>query len=388
MIDLAIIGGGPAGTAAALEARRQGINVTVWECERFPRDKVCGEFISSESVHLLELNIPELLETASVISRAEFISKTGNAGGFLLPAPARGLSRRTMDEGMWRAAGRAGADIRLHETVRRVTLLQKGGVWEVETADGSRETARSLLVACGRWWRIDGLNSPAHRDRNEVATPWLGAKAHFKSVRPRQAVEMFCFPGGYCGLAPVEKGLYNACCLVHRDIVRNSKVGAVADFAAWIKTISHHPALNERLRGATQEGSTVTTAPVYTGRRCATLGEVLFAGDASGFIDPFTGGGISMALQSGTLAGMELAKELRRDLPDLRSAARIYEGYLNESVGRSFVVAKLLRTLVRANAYVQHLGVRVISRLGPRLTEGTRWRADFVSERFYDSIRN
>ncbi|MGA8185479.1 MAG: FAD-dependent oxidoreductase, partial [Terriglobia bacterium] len=50
IVDVAIIGGGPAGTAAALEARRQGLSVAVWERDRFPRDKVCGEFISPEAL--------------------------------------------------------------------------------------------------------------------------------------------------------------------------------------------------------------------------------------------------------------------------------------------------------------------------------------------------
>ena len=77
MIDLAIIGGGPAGSAAALEARRRGLKVAIWERERFPRDKVCGEFVSAESVPLLKNVIPEVLQNASVITRAEFVSPRG-----------------------------------------------------------------------------------------------------------------------------------------------------------------------------------------------------------------------------------------------------------------------------------------------------------------------
>ena len=57
-LDLAIIGGGPAGTAAALEACRQGLSVGIWERDRFPRDKVCGEFISSEAHPILQNEIP------------------------------------------------------------------------------------------------------------------------------------------------------------------------------------------------------------------------------------------------------------------------------------------------------------------------------------------
>lgn len=93
MIDLGIIGGGPAGTSAALEARRRGLRVAIWERERFPRDKVCGEFISAEALPLLETEIPATLARGAVIRRCEFISPSSHSGGFMLPRPGRGLSR-------------------------------------------------------------------------------------------------------------------------------------------------------------------------------------------------------------------------------------------------------------------------------------------------------
>jgi flavin-dependent dehydrogenase len=128
------------------------------------------------------------------------------------------------------------------------------------------------------------------------------------------------------------------------------------------------------LGGAIQACETVATAPVRLGRKRAASRGALFAGDTTGFLDPFTGGGISMALQSGRLAAQELTKALTLELPDLGFVARTYEKRLNESVQRSFAVAWLLRTLVQAPSPLQHLAAGVIARLGPRLVEGTRWR--------------
>lgn len=376
MNDVAIIGGGPAGAAAALEAQRRGLRAAIWERERFPRDKVCGEFISPESIPLLESEIPESFQRAPSITRAEFISIRGIAYGFALPRPARGLSRRLLDASLWQAAARAGARVKEGEAVLRVQKFAlKGGApdgWEIETENGAVERARALVVACGRWWKLEGFPSPALEERN--SGPWLGAKAHFRGVAPRPAVEMFFFPGGYCGLAPVEDGITNACCLVHRRLVREAGAAGAKDFAAWIARVARHPALNERLRNAVQDGETVTTAPVRPARRRAECGGALLIGDAAGFLDPFTGDGISMALHSGHLAVEELAKRLQARESNLHMAAQTYAQRLQESVERSYAVAGLVRALVCAPAVIQQSAAAAIPWLGVRLLAGTRWR--------------
>lgn len=379
MTDLAVIGGGPAGTAAALEARRRGLRVALWERESFPRDKVCGEFISAESLPILDEEIPEVLASAAFIKRAEFVSSRGRVRGFSLPRPARGLSRRVLDHALWRAAAEARACVREGETVRRISRVpHRGGqrpLWTIESESGSVEEARSLIIACGRWWKLEGLRSPASGERDRAPGPWLGVKAHFRSVAPRAAVEMFYFPGGYCGLAPVEDGLYNACCLVHRSLTRARRGGEVRDFAQWIGRVARHAELNERLRGAIQEGQTVSTAPVEPARRRAEVQGALLAGDASGFLDPFTGDGISMALHSGRMAAEELAAHLAGESESFESVAANYRSRLNLSVRRSYAVAGLLRTLVRAPGMVQDAAAAVLPRLGARLLAETRWRA-------------
>ncbi len=374
--DIAVIGGGPAGAAAALEARDRGLSVVVWEKERFPRDKVCGEFVSAESLALLENHIPETLSRAARMTRAEFVSPRGGIQWFSLPG-ARGLSRRALDESLWRAAARAGAKTFEGTAVRRVRRIEDGREtgWEVEGDECGVTRVGALIIACGRWWRIVGLDSPA-QPRNSTAGEWLGVKAHFRGVAPQPtgAVEMYYFPGGYCGLAPIEDGLHNACCLVHRSLVRSVAAGPASDFRAWIRAVARHQALDARLRGAIQEGETVTTAPVRPARRCATQGEALLAGDAAGFLDPFTGDGISMALHSGQLAAEILADALARSPGALKQAGLAYQKRLGESVRRSYAVAAIFRTLVRAPGAVQDVAAGIIPLLGARLHAETRWK--------------
>jgi flavin-dependent dehydrogenase len=378
LIDLAIIGGGPAGTAAALEARRPGMRVAIWERDRFPRDKVCGEFLSAESLPLLERDIPAALERGAAIRSAEFISCSGRIRAFSLPRPGRGLSRRLMDEALWNAAALAGTECREGEGVLRLRRLDpttdSGAAWELQSASGTLARTRALLVACGRWWTLEGFPSPARDKKNGAVGPWMGAKAHFQGVALRDAVEMYYFPGGYCGLAPIEDGHYNACCLVHRNLVRDSSASSFVDFAAWLKSVARHPVLETRLRGSQQASETVSTAPVHPARQSADHNGALLAGDASGFLDPFTGDGISMALHSGRLAAEEVANFRSNRGLNPERVAENYRRRLSGAVRRSYLVAGALRALVLAPASVQSSAAAALPWMGTRLLAETRWR--------------
>ena len=399
-LDLAIIGGGPAGAAAALEARRQGLKVAIWESGRFPRQKVCGEFVSAESLPWLQREIPTAMARSAVIRRAEFIARSGRRHSFALPSPARGLSRFVLDQALWQAAISRGAETCEGTAIRRVfrcsgdagssparsAELRAAGqlpvtthvtaltrqLWDVEPAQGTCRIARVVLVACGRWWSLEGFPSPA---REPTTVAWLGAKAHFTGVPQSDAVEMYYFPGGYCGLAPIEEGLLNVCCLVHHSLAQDLGGGALADCALWLRRAARHPPLDARLRLATQVSETLATAPVQPARRYADHTGALIAGDAAGFLDPFTGDGIAQALHAGRVAAEAVARTCT-GRETLVCAADAYRRQLDHAVGRSYKVAGLLRLLVRAPARFQEFTARLLSGCATRLIRETRWRGD------------
>ncbi|MGH9487247.1 MAG: NAD(P)/FAD-dependent oxidoreductase, partial [Terriglobales bacterium] len=298
---------------AAIEAARSGLKVALWERGSFPRDKVCGEFLSPEALPLLRQVIPGAIYRSVTIRRAEFCSKGGRRHSIGFPAPGAGLSRRVLDHALWQAAAGAGACCHSHEALLGAARQSPGrdSGWDVIAGTGKAASASRFIVACGRWWKLTGLPSPAAPDSRQRACGWLGAKAHFKGVDASDAVEMYFFPGGYCGLAPVEDGAYNACCLVHRSLAESCRGGDFADFRVWISKVARHPALNSRLYKAVQVSPTLSTAPVNPARQIADSSGILIAGDAAGFLDPFTGDGISMALHSGQLAARQLVSGLK-----------------------------------------------------------------------------
>jgi flavin-dependent dehydrogenase len=380
LIDLAIIGGGPAGTAAALEARRQGLEVVLWDRDLFPRDKVCGEVLSAECLPVLEQEIPAALRQAAVIRSGEFISRRGRTYAFQLPGPGAGLSRSLMDEALWRAAAAGGIRVQEGKSVRGVRRTAEGS-WILDAGGRASKQSRFLIVACGRWWTLRGFPSPAGSKRDEAAPDlikagaWVGAKAHFSGLKTRGAVEMYFFPGGYCGVAPIEDGLHNACCLVHQSLVREACGRSPAEFAPWIRRVARHPALEERLSGVTQVSRTVTTAGMRLGGRGVDRDGALLAGDAAGFIDPFTGAGISMALNSGRLAAGILARAALRSGVPSPDAELDYRRKLRRASGRGYALARLIRLLVSARAEVQEAAAQLVPRFGAWLTAETRWKA-------------
>ncbi|MGC2323879.1 MAG: FAD-dependent oxidoreductase, partial [Terriglobales bacterium] len=101
--DLAIIGGGPAGAAAAITAARRGARVLLIERGRFPRHKVCGEFISPEGVGLLAgLGLDDLVGRAPRITHARiFALAEASAAEAALSPPAASISRYELDHALW-----------------------------------------------------------------------------------------------------------------------------------------------------------------------------------------------------------------------------------------------------------------------------------------------
>lgn len=112
--DVVVIGAGPAGSALALQMRRAGRQVTLLERARFPRDKLCGEFISAEGVAVLaDFGLGDwLATTCPVIDRVEVSNRRGAVWQEHLPKQALGCSRAALDHQLLQRCHSAGVDVR------------------------------------------------------------------------------------------------------------------------------------------------------------------------------------------------------------------------------------------------------------------------------------
>lgn len=333
MYELIVIGGGPAGTSAAITAARNHARVLLLERGRFPRHKVCGEFISSESLGLLAKLLASrddrLLQKAIRISQGRVFIDGRVLRASVQPAAAS-LARLDLDQALWDSAQACGVEARQQVTVQKA---DGAGPFLLHTSDG-QFVSRAVINASGRWSNFTPPKVQADKK-------WIGLKGHFAEPSPLASVDLYFFAGGYCGVQPV--GLsgecngtrINACAMVRADVV-----------STLPEVLRLHPALRERSAQWQPLSDPVSVAPLCFGKPRPLRDGVLMAGDAAGFVDPFVGDGISLALRSGALAAECLASFFTGAVP-LEAAACRYEEQYQKQLATVFRASSRIRAMLR-----------------------------------------
>jgi flavin-dependent dehydrogenase len=319
-----VIGGGPAGAAAALAALAEGASVRLHEKARFPRHKVCGEFLSPEIEPLLDALglLPQFQAAGPARITRAVLHLRGREKHFRLPEPAFSLSRAALD------------GLLLGEALRRGAQLSS------ERRKPEPRAGEALVLAHGR--------AAPRRPGSRL----FGFKAHFAAADPRafeEAVELYFFAGGYAGLSPVEQGAVNVCGLAPEEALR----------AAGFRPEGLLPAaLLARLAPLERRFDWLLTGPLVLESEFQSRADAYLAGDALGFVDPFTGSGILSALATGRLAGQAASR------------GRPFEEYYAQcrrTLRRQYRVAAALRGML-GSGFSESLARWIPGRLLYRLT--------------------
>ncbi len=326
--DLVIAGAGPAGSAAAITAARLGARVLLLEQGRFPRHKVCGEFVSAESLELLHqllLYAPKgtaILDDAPKIEAARMFLQGATVEIPVLPSAS--IPRFVMDEALWRAAQAVGVDCLDGVSVE---AIHSNGQFEIATSEGTFSSAMAI-ASTGRWSK---LRQPTPKPK---AKKLIGVKAHFREQAPSRSTDLYFFSGGYCGVQPVDTATVNACALVRADVATDLN-----------EVFGLNGALTERSRRWELASEPVTTSPLIFAEPEPERDGVLFAGDTAGFIDPFAGDGISLALRTGAAAAQAAMHAISGRIP-AAEAARNYRRRYEQQFLPAFHAAANARRVI------------------------------------------
>jgi 2-polyprenyl-6-methoxyphenol hydroxylase-like FAD-dependent oxidoreductase len=315
MADVLVAGGGPAGSALAIFAGRAGISVALFDQARFPRDKPCGEGLMPAGVGVLcRLGLAALTggqpfagvryDGFGITTEARFpVARRSTAAG---GAAAHGLGqRRIVLDAALLAAARATPNVQVFEGASvdgvarrgaRVVGLRIDGTTVpgalIVGADGARSTVRRSLG-------LDG--APGKRPR-------LGVRMHFRlrpDREPSSVVEVFVGAGHEVYVTPLPRREVLVAALAERGPTDADARGALA---AWI---ARHPRLAEMLRDAEAISSPRGRFPLGHRARAGFAPGAVLLGDAAGFCDPITGGGMAQALQSAELLASYLPRALQ-----------------------------------------------------------------------------
>lgn len=324
--DLAVVGGGPAGTSAAITGAALGLQVLLLDAGAFPRHKVCGEFVSGESAAILQ----NLLGERHLINAAPRISKTrifsdNRVAELPISPPALSISRFHLDQALWDKAMETGLCARDRCPVSDV---RREGHCFALSGDGAKFRARTVIDASGRWSRL-------RKKTPSRAENWIGLKAHFHEDSNSGSCDLHFFPGGYCGIQPLSDGRVNAAAMVRAELAHTLP-----------EVFALNQVLQERTRKWRAASEPVSTAPLFFASPRTVERDMPLVGDAAAFIDPFAGDGISIALHSGRMAAAALSKYLRGDCP-LKPALEDYDRQYRELIHPALKNAARVRLLLQ-----------------------------------------
>jgi geranylgeranyl reductase family protein len=316
--DVAIVGAGPAGTAAAIELARAGREVVVVDKATFPRDKCCGDGLTTLALRELEhLGLdPSGIDGWYDVHSAWLRSPNGRETE--VPLPETGLyaavcPRAELDAALVEVARAAGADVIESTAVSDVAVA--GDRVTLHTTGSGSITARYVVAADGMWSPVRkalGLGEPGYRGE------WHAFRQYARNVTGPAAERLIVWfePDllpGYAWSFPLPDGRVNIGFGVLRDGTRR-----VQEMAELWRDLLQRPHVAEALGPDVElEGRhTAWPIPARVDRMPLAHERVLFVGDAAAATDVMTGEGIGQALLTGRLAA-EAIGHGGADRPDL-----------------------------------------------------------------------
>lgn len=349
MHDALIAGGGPAGCLLGIALAEAGRDVVLVEKSAGPHHKVCGEFLSPETLPIFQdAGIDLLALGAETIRRVRFAGREVIAE-VSLPKPALSLTRKTLDEALLGYAQIAGVSVRRGVGVEALTQENGTGLWSGTLSTGAEDPAyvyaRDAFLATGKHDLRGWNRTKAGTQNNLIAWKMYFALSPAQQAELANHVELITYPGGYAGLQPVEGGWANLCALITRDRFR-ALGGSWEDLLAHMQDHSSH--LAKRLCGAIPQLSRpIALSAIPYGYRAPGVKHGPWRlGDQAAVIPSFCGEGMAIALYTARRAA---------ELYLSGAGATVFQTSVHRELGRSVSSAAMLSRALVAMPSIAHM---------------------------------
>ncbi len=270
MNKLEIIGGGIAGLSLGIALRRSGIPVTLFEAGSYPRHKVCGEFMAGiRQSTLSTLGLDNLLEDAEKLRNTLWFRNNRPVYSASLPSPALAISRYTLDDRLSQEFQNSGGILKTHTRMPR---------------NQNKDKAGSI-------WSAGRIPSPQ--------SPWIGLKCHVIGIQTNADLELHLGNQGYMGISPVDGNRFNLCGLFQRKSGMNLPPQDLI-----LEYMKHNGLenLHQRVKNAEMDPDSVCGVSALNFSSKQPHSHKLYLGDGFALIPPFTGNGMTLALESAETA--------------------------------------------------------------------------------------
>jgi flavin-dependent dehydrogenase len=297
--DVAVIGGGLAGLTLAIQCVNAGYKTILFEKETYPFHKVCGEYISLESLPFLQrIGFPSERFDLPLIKDLQLSDVKGNLYNFNLPLGGFGISRYTLDNTLYKLAVSKGVDIRTNTKVQDVVFNNDSFI--IKTGK-ENFTAK---IAAGTFGKRSNLDIKWNRNfikrKADKLNNYIAVKYHIRYPYPKEKIALHNFENGYCGISNIED---DKCCLCYLTTADNLKKNNNSISQMEQQILWKNPLLKEIFTTATfLYNEPLVISQVSFSSKQQVENHVLMIGDAAGLITPLCGNGMSMAMHASKIA--------------------------------------------------------------------------------------
>lgn len=337
--DIAIIGGGLAGLTAAIHLAGKDFSVAVYEKEKYPTHKVCGEYLSREILPYfksLSIDISSLHPVD--IGRLVYSTPSGNTINSSLPLGGIGVSRYSLDNHLMQKAREAGVEI--YNTTVQTVEFTDGGFVVNQNLEG--EIKASIVL--GAFGKRSILDKKLNRSFIEQKTGWLAVKAHYQLPQyPETTVSLHNFKGGYCGLSKTETGAVNVCYLATYESFKKHKDPEKYKEEVLCK----NPHLKNFFENAEPLfEKDITIAQIYFSKKSLVEKHIMMIGDAAGMIHPLCGNGMAMGIHSAKIASETILKYYSKGSCNRAAMEKDYINSWNKTFSARLKAGRILQKIL------------------------------------------